>query len=110
MSRLSQRVKKLEVVAGVDASGFPPHTPQWLAYWDSWFMKHVNNENPPGKASFAALLALIRSEQPSMLSKALSSEDGGKPRVAVRRLGGSLKLRWMPRDGRLHSSRTPSAQ
>jgi hypothetical protein len=75
MSRLSQRLRKLELSAGVDASGFLPHSPQWLSYWDNWFMKHVNKERPPGKAPFAALLALIRSDQPSMLSKALSSED-----------------------------------
>jgi hypothetical protein len=75
MSRLSQRLRKLESVAGVDASGFPPHSRQWLAYWDGWFMKHVNNENPPGKAPFAAYLALMRSDQPTMLSKVLSSED-----------------------------------
>jgi hypothetical protein len=75
MARLSQRVRKLEVVAGVDESGFQPHSPQWLAYWDAWFAKYVNNQNPPGKAPFAALLALMRSDQPSLFSKAMSSGD-----------------------------------
>src|SRR4051812_35508031 len=61
---LGATARILDFAAGVDASGFPRHSDQWLAYWDTWFMQHLNNENPPGRAPSGALLAVIRGEQP----------------------------------------------
>jgi hypothetical protein len=58
--------------AGVDAGGFPPHSPQWLAYWDDYFVKGKHNETP-GKRPLAALLAVMRSDQ-TLLSK-MGPED-----------------------------------
>jgi hypothetical protein len=47
----------------VDESGFPPHSAQWLAYWIRWFQRTMNNEDPPGRAPFEAVLAIMRAKE-----------------------------------------------
>jgi len=62
MSNLLRRIKKLEP-KGTDESGFPPHSTQWLAYWTRWFQRTMNNEDPPGRAPFEAVLAIMRAKE-----------------------------------------------
>jgi len=43
-SRLERRLRRLEGNRDLDPSGFPPHCPEWLAFWQRQFHLYVNGE------------------------------------------------------------------
>jgi hypothetical protein len=63
MTRLRQRIKRLEEVYEFDPSGCAPQSPPWLEYWDRQVARYVAGE-PNVHLTLAGLRSAIRRAPP----------------------------------------------